>query len=298
MPHITANGVGIEYEEFGPNFGTPFLLISGYTGQMINWPMSFIEGLVDEGFRVIRFDNRDIGLSQQFDDKGIPDLKKVVEGLQDGTATDHAPYTLEDMAADAADLLDALNAKPAIVMGVSMGGMITQLLALNHPDAVKAIIPTMTWSSDPALERSTPEAQAMLTERPNPPSRANIIQNAIKANRVFGSGISLQDDDAALAEKAGAAYDRAYRPAGAARQYAAILAQPLWHERLSEVRAPTLVLHGERDTLILPHCGRDVAARIPNASFMEIPDWGHDLPARAVPVVLGHVIPFAKQYAG
>lgn len=297
MPHITANGTGIEYEEFGSKFGTPFLLISGYGGQMINWSQEFVDGLVDEGFRVIRFDNRDIGLSQQFDELGIPDMKKIFGGLKDGTAKDHAPYLLEDMAADAAGLLEALDAKPAIVMGVSMGGMITQLLALNHPDAVKAIIPTMTWSSDPTLERSTPEANAVLTERPNPPSRENIIRNAIKANRVIGSGPSLQASDEELAEKAGAAYDRAYRPAGLSRQFAAIQAQPLWHERLSELSVPTLVVHGEVDTLILPQCGQDVAKRIPNARYVEIVDWGHDMPPKAVPVVLAEVIPFAKEHA-
>lgn len=294
MPHITANGIGIEYEEFGPKYGTPFLLISGYTGQMTGWRDDFIESLVDEGFRVIRFDNRDIGLSHQFDDLGIPDMGKIVAGLKDGSAADLAPYTLNDMAADAAALLAELEATPAIVMGVSMGGMITQVLALNHPERVKAIIPTMTTSGDPSLTMSTPEAQKMLTERPASPTRGAIVERAIQSSGVFGSKGELAPTKDEVAEKAGREFDRAYRPAGMSRQYAAIIAQPRWHHRLTELSMPALVLHGSADTLILPACGEDAASRIPGAQFVIIDDWGHDMPAKAVPKVLEHVIPFAK----
>lgn len=296
MTSIVANGINLEYEEFGSRLATPFLLISGYSGQMISWSPDFIDGLVDKGFRVIRFDNRDIGLSHQFDDAGIPDIRHVAEGLKDGTAAERAPYVLNDMADDAAALLAALDAFPAIVMGVSMGGMITQLLAIRHPDKVKAIIPTMTTSGRPGLPAATPEAQAALLARPAAINRENIIASAIKSNRAFGSQGPLAASDEELAAKAGAAFDRAYQPGGIARQYAAIVAQPRWHEDLSGLDVPALVLHGAVDNLIPAAAGKDVAERIPGATYIEIPNWGHDMPGAAIPAVLSHVIPFAEAH--
>lgn len=292
MPHVTVNGIGIEYEERGPRHGTPVLLISGYTRQLDSWPDAFQDGLVEAGYRVITYDNRDIGLSFQFDDAGLPDVAKVAGGLKDGTATSMVPYVLDDMAADAAALLKELDATPAIIMGVSMGGMISQLVALNHPEVVKAIIPTMTTSGDLTLPPATPEARAVLTERPAVPSRANVIAAAIKSNRVVGSAPPLAATDEELSVSSGASFDRAYRPGGIVRQYAAIVAQPRWHDRLSSVSVPTLVLHGAVDTLIPPPCGADVAKRIPGATYVEIPDWGHDMPPKSVPVLLSHILPF------
>lgn len=296
MPAILANGIMIEYEEFGSPHGTPFLLISGYTGQMISWSEDFIAPLAEKGYRVIRFDNRDIGLSHQFDDKGIPDIRQIASGLKDGTAAERAPYLLNDMADDAAALLEELNATPAMVMGVSMGGMITQLIALRHPDKVKAIIPTMTTSGQPGLPTATQEAQAALLDKPAVISRDAIVESAIKSNRVFGSKPPLAASDAELAEKAKAAFDRAYRPAGIARQYAAIVAQPRWHDQLSSLSVPTLVLHGEVDTLIPPACGKDVADRIPGAEWVAVPNWGHDMPSAAIPVLHSHIMPFLDRH--
>lgn len=296
MASVLANGIMLEYEEFGSRIGTPILLISGYSGQMINWPLAFISPLVEKGFRVIRFDNRDIGLSHQFDDKGIPDLRYIASGLKDGTAAERAPYLLNDMADDAAALLDALEATPAIVMGVSMGGMITQLIALRHPDKVKAIIPTMTTSGMPGLPGPTEEAQAALLDKPATASREAIIESAIKGNRAFGSKADLMASDEELSEKADAAFKRAYRPAGISRQYAAIVAQPRWHDQLSGLNAPTMVLHGSVDTLIPPACGKDIADRVPGAQWVEVENWGHDLPCAAIPVLLEHILPFAEAH--
>ncbi|MAT36228.1 MAG: alpha/beta hydrolase [Ponticaulis sp.] len=294
MPHMVVNDIGIEYEEYGRKYGKPFLLICGFTRAMTSWPDSLIEQLVDNGYRVIVFDNRDIGLSHQFDDKGIPDMRRIMAGLSDGSATDLAPYTLNDMAKDAAELLKALDASPAIVMGTSMGGMIAQLLALEHPECVKALIPTMTTARNPEITMSTPEAGAVLMDRPANPTRNAIAQRAVTANRVIGSGPTLQATDAELRESAAKEFDRAYRPAGISRQYAAITVTAPWHERLKEIDVPTLVLHGEKDTLILPANGRDVAGRIPGARYVEIPDWGHDMPPKAVPELLKHILPFAE----
>lgn len=295
MPHIIVNDTGIEYEEYGSKLGQPFLLICGFTRSFVSWPPTLIDGLVEAGHRVIVFDNRDIGLSYQFDDRGLPDMQKVVAGLKDGTATDHVPYVLDDMAADAAALLKELKASPAIVMGTSMGGMIAQLLALNHPECVKALIPTMTTSGDPSIRMSTDEAAAVLTDRPAVPTRGAIVERAIISNRVIGSGPSLQATDEELADVAGREFDRAYRPAGIARQYAAIVAQPRWHQKLGDINVPTLVLHGQVDTLIIPENGRDVAARIPNAQWVEVEGWGHDMPPKAVPILLDHVLGFTTK---
>ena len=296
MPSAYVNNITIEYETFGPATGTPILLISGYTGQMISWPMSFIEPLVAQGYRIIRFDNRDIGLSHQFDDKGIPNMSEIVAGLKDGTAAEKAPYLLNDMADDAAALLVELKATPAIVMGVSMGGMITQLVALRHPDKVKAIIPTMTTSGRPGLPGPTKEAQAALLARPASVSRLAIIEAAVTGNRAYGSAPPYQASVDEISEKAGKAFDRAYRPAGISRQYAAIVAQPRWHEDLKSLNVPTMVLHGSVDNLIPAPCGKDTAELIPNAQYVEVENWGHDMPEKAVPVLLDHVLNFANQY--
>lgn len=292
MASVLANGILLEYEDFGSKVGTPLLLISGYTGQMTSWSQDFIDPLVDAGYRVIRFDNRDIGLSHQFDDAGIPDIRHIASGLKDGTAVERAPYLLNDMADDAAGLIEALELGPTMVMGVSMGGMITQLLAIRHPDKVKAIVPTMTTSGRPGLPAASEEAQAALLNKPATVSREAIIASAVKSNRVFGSKGMLAASDEELAKKAGEAFDRAYRPAGSARQYAAIVAQPRWHEDLRNVTAPTLVLHGAVDTLIPPACGKDVADHIPGAIYTEIEDWGHDMPSAAIPVLHAQLLPF------
>ena len=294
VPHIAANEIGIEYEEYGTRLGQPFLLISGYTQQMTSWPQSLIDGLVEAGHRVIVFDNRDVGLSTQFDDKGIPDISKIASAISTGEAPNLAPYLLNDMADDTAALLKELEATPAIVMGASMGGMITQILALRHPDVVKAIIPTMTTSGDFALPPAKPEAQAALLKRPEPPTRQNVMDVAVETRHVIGSQEGLRNPDKKIAEDAGAAFDRAFRPAGAARQYSAIVAQPRWHEDLSKLDVPTLVLHGEHDPLILPDCGRDIARRIPNASFVGVDGWGHDMAEAVVPVLLDHVLRFVE----
>ncbi|MAK60402.1 MAG: alpha/beta hydrolase [Ponticaulis sp.] len=293
MAKLHANGIDLEYKIHGPEDGKPFLLICGFTRSLASWPPSLIAGLTESGYKVIIFDNRDIGLSHQFDDFGLPDMKKLMGGLADGSAHEHAPYVLTDMARDAAELLKALSATPAVVMGTSMGGMICQLLALNHPECVTAIIPTMTTSGDPSIRMSTPEAQAVLSNRPESPTREAVVERAIASNMVIGSGAELRASDDQLAEGAGRDFDRAYRPAGIARQLAAMTAQPRWHHRLETLDLPTLVLHGEVDTLIMRENGKDVAKRIPGAVFVEIAGWGHDMPPKSVPILLSHIIPFA-----
>lgn len=296
MPRIKANGLEFEYDEIGPRDGEPILLVMGFSAQMTLWPEPFRQGLADAGYRVIRFDNRDIGLSHQFDEHVPPNPLELIGAVTSGQdATGMVPYVLDDMAGDAAAILEALDTGPAHVIGASMGGMIVQLLALNHPEWVRSVIPVMTTSGDPTLPPATPEAMAALTAAPASPERQDVVAAALKARRVIGSSEGTRDNDEIIARNAGAAYDRAYRPFGVARQYGAILAQPRWHDRLDKVTAPTMVLHGAVDPLIPAAGGRDIAARVPGAKMVEVENWGHDVPASLVPKLVNIITDFLGQ---
>lgn len=293
MGRISANGIEFEYDEIGPADGEAIVLVMGFTAQMTKWPEAFRKGLADAGYRVIRFDNRDIGLSHQFDDKGMPDIPGIMQKAAAGEdARALAPYTLDDMAADVAALIDALDAKPAHVIGASMGGMIVQLLALNHPEHVRSLIPVMTTSGDPGLPPATPRAMEALTAQPASMEREDVVKHGVWVQQTIGSDASVIDDGETLAAMVGASYDRAYRPMGSMRQYAAILSQPRWHERLSVINVPTMVVHGEVDPLIPVAGGRDIAARVPGARMVELEKWGHDVPAAMVPKLVDVVLDF------
>lgn len=295
MPELQANGVTLHYDVHGDESAPAILLIAGYTMQMTRWSEAMVDGLVSAGYRVIRYDNRDAGLSTQLDEAGLPNIQDIIQALPSGNAAEKVPYTLDDMADDAAALLDALDATPAIVLGASMGGMIAQLLALRHPEKVRALIPVMTTSGDPALPRATPEAQEALTKRPADMSRASVVASSLESRRVIGSELPYRSSDEEIMERSGADFDRAFRPMGSVRQYAAIVAQPRWHERLAEISVPTLVLHGAIDPLIPAACGEDIAARVPRARFTSIPHWGHDFPSAITPVLLEHVTGFCGE---
>ena len=296
MPRIQANGIELEYDEIGPKDGEPVLLVMGFTAQMTKWPDAFREGLAEAGYRVVRFDNRDIGLSYQFDEAGVPDHAAIMAAVANGEdATAIPPYTLDAMAADAAGVIDALNLGPTHVMGASMGGMIVQLMALDHADKVRSLIPVMTTSGAPGLPPPTPEALEALTKQPESPARGHVVPHGVWAQKVIGSDPSVIDSDETLAERTGRDYDRAYRPFGVARQYGAILAQPRWHERLGSVSVPTMVLHGEVDPLIPIECARDIAARVLGAKMVEIEKWGHDVPEAMVPRLLEETTQFLAE---
>jgi len=284
MPQITANELSFEYDEIGPKDGEPVVLIMGFAAQMIFWPDSFREALADMGYRVIRFDNRDIGLSHQLDDRGIPNVAEVMQkALAGEDATSLVPYTLDTMAKDSAAIIDALGAKPSHVVGASMGGMIAQLLALDHPDYVRSLTCMMSTSGDPSLPPAKPEAMAALTAQPASPARDDVVQVAVNSRMTIGSHPDVRDAENVIAAKAGAGYDRAYRPFGVMRQYGAVLAQTPWFNRLGEVTVPTHVVHGVEDPLLPITSGRDIAARIPGADMTEVAQWGHDLPDALMP---------------
>lgn len=291
MAEITANGIRLEYDVSGPEDGAPLLLIMGFGTQMTGWPDEFRAMLTDAGLRVIRFDNRDVGLSQKWDGM-LPDMKAAQAALRDGKAPD-VPYTLDDMAADAAGLLDALEIQSAHIAGASMGGMIAQLVALNHPAKARSLISIFSTTGDPSLPRSAPEAQAALMARAPSSSREDVITHSLKGRRTYAS-TRFPFDEERLGALIGAAYDRGFYPEGPPRQWAAIMASPPRTERLKRLRIPALVLHGAADTLIPCAAGRHTADCIPGAEYHEIEGWGHDIPLGVIPELREKIVPFVS----
>jgi pimeloyl-ACP methyl ester carboxylesterase len=292
MTQIRANGIMLEYDEIGPRDGTPFLFINGFGSQMTSWPEEFRRGMADAGFRFIRFDNRDVGLSQKWDGV-MPDTKAVSAAVRDGRKPD-IPYTLADMSSDASGLLDALDIESAHIAGCSMGGMIAQLVALDHLRKTRSLISIFSTTSDPSLPPSSPEAQAALVTRPASNDRETIIAHSLKNRRTYAS-TRWPFDEQRLSKLIGANYDRSFYPEGTLRQWAGILAGQPRTERLKSLKVPTLVLHGTADTLIRPEAGRHTARCIPSAEYHEIEGWGHDMPLGAIPVVQGFILPFVEK---
>jgi pimeloyl-ACP methyl ester carboxylesterase len=298
MARIKANGIEIEYEATGSSNDPMMLLVSGFSGQLTRWPESLKRGLADAGRHVITFDNRDIGLSTEFSGKVPPAPRDIVKAAAEGKPTGGmVPYVLDDMAADAAALIAELGASQADVLGVSMGGMIVQLMALNHPAQVRTLIPVMTTSGAPGLPQSDPAAQAALTAVPDVRTAEAIAELSVKSRHAIGSAPELRSSDMDVRAQSMADFNRSDRPLGVARQYAAILAQPRWHERLVGLTVPTLVLHGAADPLIKPEAGRDIAQRIPSAEIEVIDKWGHDMPEKIVPALLNRIVPFLARNA-
>jgi pimeloyl-ACP methyl ester carboxylesterase len=270
MPAATANGITIEYETAGDSSHPPLLLIQGLGGQLIAWDPAFVSALVTKGFYVVRFDNRDVGRSTWFDDAGVPDGAGVLAGQAQAT------YLLSDMADDAAGLLDTLDIRSAHVLGVSMGGMIAQGLALQYPRRVRSLISIMSTTGDPAVGQPHAEAVAALMAAP-PANREEVVDAALKGARLVGSpGFPFREDR--IAARALAAYDRAFHPSGALRQTLAILASPDRTRGLRGLTIPTLVIHGESDPLVDPSGGKATAAAVRGSTLWMIPGMGHDLP--------------------
>ena len=294
MAQIKANGITLEYDVAGPEDGIPLILIMGFGAQMTSWPSSFRDGLVASGFRVVRFDNRDVGLSQKF--SGIPDVAAITKAMAAGQKPD-VPYTLNDMAADAAGLLDELGIESAHIAGASMGGMIAQTFALNHPEKSRSLISIFSTTSDPSLPRSSPEAQAALFERPATGERADVIAHSVKGRKSYASTRWPQDDEA-VGALVGASYDRSYYPEGTSRQWAAIVSTGPRTALLPKLSLPTLVMHGTADHLIPWQAGQHTASLIPGSEFVLIDGWGHDIPPAGVPTLLDYITSFATRVEG
>ena len=275
MPKAKVNDIEIEYETFGEPSSKPLLLIMGLGAQMINWDEEFCEKLVERGFYVIRFDNRDVGLSTKFEEAGEPDLMKLFMSVQKGEKIE-APYTLEDMADDAVGLLDVLNVDKAHICGRSMGGMIAQIIAYRHPKRILSLISISSSTGNPDLPRPKPEAMQVLVN-PIPTEREAIIENGVNRMRIIhGSGFPFDEERAR--KLVGNSFDRSAYGQGFGRQLSAVIASGNRKPALASITVPTLVIHGGDDPLVPLEGGRDTAEAIPGSELLIIEGMGHSLP--------------------
>jgi pimeloyl-ACP methyl ester carboxylesterase len=269
---VKANGLVFEVETFGFDRDPAALLIMGLGAQLTRWPVAFCKALEARGFYVIRYDNRDVGLSTKLHEASAPDMAAIFSG------TAAPAYGLEDMATDAAQILDSLGVEKAHIIGASMGGMIAQLVAADHPDKTLSLTSIMSTTGNPALPPATPEAMAALTVRP--PAEADLdalVDHAVRTQKAIGSpahDYGAPEARALLRVE----LERSLYPEGFARQLAAIVANGDRREKLKTIAAPTAVIHGEVDLLVHPEAGRDTAGAIAGAELVIIPGMGHDLP--------------------
>jgi len=284
---INLGDVEIAYDTFGKPSNPAMVLIMGLGEQMIAWDEEFCSQLAAKGYWVIRFDNRDVGDSTAFDEAGVPDILALIQGNKV-----EVPYTLEDMAGDTVGLLDALDVKEAHIVGVSMGGMIAQTVAIKYPERVRTLTSIMSTTGDPGLPPPKPEAgQLLLT--PAPTEREAYIEHSVKVWRILGSpGFPFNEEG--TREFAGCVYDRGLNPAGFGRQLAAVYASGSRKGALESLEIPTLVIHGEADPLIPLEAGKDTARSIPGAKLMVIEGMGHNLPpevwSKVVDAIADHAL--------
>ena len=284
MPQTTHNGITLEYETHGDPANPPMLLIMGLGAQLTLWPIELVEALVARGYYVIRHDNRDIGLSTKFTETGVPDMASVVMALMAGKKP-AVPYTLSDMAGDAMAVLDAAGVAKAHIVGASMGGMIAQLVAVEHPDRVLSLTSIMSTTGNPTLPPAKPEAMAALTSPMAPDADlAAILERGAMVSKAIGSP-GYPADSERLSANVERDFNRSFHPTGAMRQMAAIVADGDRRTRLKGVTASTLVIHGADDPLVPVEGGRDTAAAIPGATILEVPGMGHDLPLALVETI-------------
>jgi len=277
-----ANGIELVYQEMGDADGEPLLLVMGLGTQMIAWDETFCAMLAERGFRVIRFDNRDIGRSTKIESAGVPRWADMMIGRRGS-----APYLLRDMAADTVGLMDHLGVGSAHLAGASMGGMIAQATAIEHPERVRSLVSMMSNTGSRWTGMPSRKAMAVLLGRP-PRGRESAIERAVKTFRVIGSpGYPFEEER--VRQIAGRSYDRGHSAAGVLRQLHAITASGDRTQALRAVRAPILVLHGNRDPLVRPAGGRATARAIPNARLKMIDGMGHDLPRQLWPVFIDEI---------
>lgn len=293
MPIIKANGIDIFHDEFGAPEAPVILLIMGLATQMIAWPEGLCEALAARGFRVIRFDNRDIGLSTKMENAPRRSLPWAIFKWRVGLRVRSA-YTLDDMAADAIGLMDALKIGKAHIVGASMGGMIAQIIAAKHAQRCLSLTSIMSTSGDRKLPGPTkPVMAAMTAKRPPSNDAEAVIRFGMHMLRTIGSpGYPTPEPD--LRAFVVRALQRSAYPPGFIRQLMAVLASGSRVDLLKTIHVPTLVLHGEDDPLVPVEGGRDTARQVPGAKLTTIPGWGHDLPAELVPRLVDAVATHCK----
>jgi pimeloyl-ACP methyl ester carboxylesterase len=287
-----ANGIEIEYETLGAKSDPAILLIMGLGAQLTLWSDAFCEGLAAKGFYVVRFDNRDCGLSTDFDSWGQADLPAAIMKLMTGKKIE-APYLVGDMAADTVGLVEALGLERAHMIGASMGGMIAQVAAAKYPARTRSLVSIMSTSSRPGLPQGKPEAIKATLERPATSDRETMVRHYMMLRRTIGSP-AYPESDAEMRRLVERNIDRRYYPAGVGRQYLAILASGDRVELLKTVKVPTLVIHGADDPLLPQEGGRDVAALVPGAQLEIYPGMGHDLPTALTPRLVDRIATFCK----
>ena len=292
MPTITANNISLYYEHNGPADAPVILLVMGLGAQMIAWPDEMIQTLVANGFRVIHYDNRDVGMSQRMDGAAAPNLIWTMLKARLGLSV-NVPYSLTDMAADGIGLLDALGVEKAHVVGASMGGMIVQLMAANHRDRLLSMTSIMSSSGAPGLPGARADIQRRFMVKRSPDaSRDEAVAFGAELVNAFSYPDPARPDNA-HAEMAALAFDRGYYPVGSRRQLLAIIADGSRVERLKTITTPTLVIHGGADPLVPKGGSEDIARHIPNARLEIIDEMAHDLP----PSQLGRIVALIADHA-
>lgn len=292
MPKVVANGIDIHYEEHGDSGDPAMLLIMGFGAQLTLWPDELVEALVSRGFRVIRYDNRDIGLSHKFDGVRAPGIVRITLMSKLGL-TPRVPYTLRDMAADAIGLLDALDIDRAHIVGASMGGMIAQHVAANYAERCLSFTQIFSTTGNPRLPQARKEALEALVTRPKSDAEEVLVEHGIMLARTIGSP-GYPSPEERLRERTLSNLRRSFYPEGPTRHLSAIVADGDRSAMLRKITVPTLVLHGEDDPLVPCEGGRDTAACIPGAKLKTIPGWGHDLPLELVEILSGEIASHAR----
>ncbi|MBI4986203.1 MAG: alpha/beta hydrolase [Rhodocyclales bacterium] len=294
MPRIAANSIELHYESFGSAAAPAVLLIMGLGAQLVRWRLELCDLLVQRGYRVVRFDNRDCGLSSRCDGLPLPDIARALRG----EALAAVPYTLEQMAADSVGLLDALGIARAHVVGASLGGAIAQIVAARYPARTRSLTSIMSSSGNPLLPPPTPPAlTALFAPLPAARDRASIVADAVaRALPVASPGYPTPLAD--LQRQFGEEYDRGFYPQGVARQLGALIANGDRRPLLQTIACPTLVLHGRQDPLIPLPCGEDVAANVAQAELRVVEGMGHDLPRALSTTVADAICAAAARSAG
>ena len=286
-----ANGIDIIYDTFGNPESPPIVLISGLSMQMIEWVDRFCVMLAARGYWVIRYDNRDAGLSQKLDDAGLPKIQELLGKLAQGEDVG-APYMLSDMANDAVGLLDALGIGSANFVGVSMGGMIAQEIVIHHSERIRTLTSVMSTTGDTKLPQPEPRAMSVIMT-PMPQDRDRYVDAFVRVCREL-KGPSTPFDEPAIRRLGLRCFERGIHPAGVARQLAAIIASGSRKQALNKVRRPTLVIHGDSDPLVPVECGIDTADSVPEAKLKIIKGMGHELPVSVWDEVIDAIVDIVR----
>ena len=286
MPKAIIDNTEIEFETIGNPNSKPLLLIAGLGGQLLAWPDEICDSLADRGFFVIRFDNRDVGLSTKFEDAEIPDFMRINEAYARGEKPE-VPYTLEDMARDAVGVLDALKIDKAHICGASMGGLIAQVLAYRYPSRVQTLAVIMSTTGNPNLPQGKPEVMAAFFA-PVPSEREAYIEEMVKRDHLIHGEFVFDEDQGR--EYRAKEYDRCYYPDGSIRQLAAMAVPGNVKPHISAIQVPTIVIHGAADPFYSIEAGKEIADTIHGADLLVIDGMGHSLPKEILPQVIDALV--------